>query len=60
LYRAIEARDAVLGEQILRRHLKGVDAYFRMFFSEGPPPAPTRTTASKRVMPKPAERRVRR
>ena len=34
LYRAIEARDGALGHQLLRRHLKGVDAYFRMFFSE--------------------------
>lgn len=34
LYGAIEAQDAELGQQILRRHLKGVDAYFRMFFSE--------------------------
>ena len=38
LYGAIEAQDAALGQQILRRHLKGVDAYFRMFFSEGQPP----------------------
>ena len=36
LYGAIEAQDAELGQQILRRHLKGVDAYFRMFFSESP------------------------
>lgn len=35
LYRAIEQRDVEAGLQILRRHLKGVDAYFRMFFSEG-------------------------
>ena len=34
LYRAIEAQDVELGQQLLRRHLKGVDAYFRMFFSE--------------------------
>jgi GntR family transcriptional repressor for pyruvate dehydrogenase complex len=60
LYRAIEARDAVLGPQILRRHLKGVDAYFRMFFSEGPPPAARSRAASKRVTLKPAEHRVRR
>jgi len=39
LYGAIEAQDAELGQQILRRHLKGVDAYFRMFFSEGQQPA---------------------
>ena len=35
LYRAIEQQDAEAGLQVLRRHLKGVDAYFRMFFSEG-------------------------
>ena len=23
------------GQRILRRHIKGVDAYFRMFFAEG-------------------------
>jgi DNA-binding FadR family transcriptional regulator len=39
LYRAIEAQDAERGQQILRRHLKGVDAYFRMFFSAAPPAA---------------------
>jgi DNA-binding FadR family transcriptional regulator len=36
LYGAIEKQDAELGQRILRRHLKGVDAYFRMFFSESP------------------------
>jgi GntR family transcriptional regulator, transcriptional repressor for pyruvate dehydrogenase complex len=35
LYRAIEARDAEIGGRILRRHLKGVDAYFRLFFADG-------------------------
>lgn len=35
LYRAIEAQDAELGLRLLRRHLKGVDAYFRMFFADG-------------------------
>ncbi len=46
---AIEAQDAVSGQQILRRHLKGVDAYFRMFFSEGPDaPAPARACAGRR------------
>ena len=35
LYRAIESQDAALGQQVLRRHLKGVDAYFRMFFADG-------------------------
>ena len=34
LYAAIAARDAELGQRLLRRHLKGVDAYFRMFFHE--------------------------
>jgi GntR family transcriptional regulator, transcriptional repressor for pyruvate dehydrogenase complex len=34
LYKAIEERDAEKGERILRKHLKGVDAYFRMFFSD--------------------------
>jgi DNA-binding FadR family transcriptional regulator len=34
LYRAIVERDAELGQKILRRHLKGVDAYFRMFFAD--------------------------
>ena len=36
LYGAIEARDGALGHELLRRHLQGVDAYFRMFFSEAP------------------------
>ena len=36
LYRAIERQDVEAGLRILRRHLKGVDTYFRMFFSEGP------------------------
>jgi GntR family transcriptional repressor for pyruvate dehydrogenase complex len=35
LYRAIEQQDTEAGLNILRRHLKGVDTYFRMFFSEG-------------------------
>jgi len=35
LYRAIAAQDVEAGQKILRRHLKGVDAYFRMFFAEG-------------------------
>jgi GntR family transcriptional regulator, transcriptional repressor for pyruvate dehydrogenase complex len=58
LYRAIEAKDAEAGRQILRRHLKGVDAYFRMFFADaaGEAPAsaakaskPTRRTAATPV-----------
>jgi DNA-binding FadR family transcriptional regulator len=59
LYGAIEAQDAVWGQQILRRHLKGVDAYFRMFFSEGPPPAGRRALAPKRATAKPASRSTR-
>src|SRR4029078_9936184 len=34
LYRAIETHDAEAGGRILRRHLKGVDAYFRLFFAD--------------------------
>jgi DNA-binding FadR family transcriptional regulator len=34
LYRAIEAHDAEAGARILRQHLKGVDAYFRLFFAD--------------------------
>jgi GntR family transcriptional regulator, transcriptional repressor for pyruvate dehydrogenase complex len=34
LYKAILERDPEKGERILRNHLKGVDAYFRMFFSD--------------------------
>lgn len=48
LFRAIEAHDFQLGQKLLRRHLKGVDAYFRMFFSESqavPPPSPARKLA---------------
>ena len=59
LYGAIEAQDAVLGQQILRRHLKGVDAYFRMFFSEGPLPAGRRALAPMRATAKPARRGTR-
>ena len=44
LYRAIEAQDAERGQQILRRHLMGVDAYFRMFFSE---PASAKVAAAR-------------
>ncbi len=52
LYGAIEAQDAELGQQILRRHLKGVDAYFRMFFSEGQqPPAKAARSAAVPVKP---------
>jgi hypothetical protein len=59
LYGAIEAQDAALGQQILRRHLKGVDAYFRMFFSEGPLPAGRRALAPKGATAKPARRSIR-
>ncbi len=65
LYGAIEAQDAELGQQILRRHLKGVDAYFRMFFSEtqqaAEPARRARKTAAaatpKAAAAKPAARR---
>jgi len=60
LYGAIEAKDAELGQQILRRHLKGVDAYFRMFFSEGPPPLEPNKVARKRAATGAAERGIRR
>ena len=43
LYRAIAAQDVEAGQKLLRRHIKGVDAYFRMFFAEAhgaQPPAP--------------------
>lgn len=54
LYGAIEAQDAELGQQILRRHLKGVDAYFRMFFSETEAPAaPARRAKAKAPERKP-------
>ena len=59
LYGAIEAQDAVLGQQILRRHLKGVDAYFRMFFSEGPLPAGRRALAPMRASAKSVRRSTR-
>ena len=60
LYRAIEAQDAELGLKILRRHLKGVDAYFRMFFSDAPAPAPNGRAASRRAPAKTPGRSVRR
>ena len=50
----------MLGQEILRRHLKGVDAYFRMFFSEGQPPAVRGRAVSKRAPLKTAERSIRR
>ena len=57
LYGAIEAQDAGLGQQILRRHLKGVDAYFRMFFSESPRPT-SKAARSGANPPKPARKRA--
>jgi len=60
LYGAIEARDAALGQQILRRHLKGVDAYFRMFFSDGPPAAGKGRVTARQVAPKTSERSIKR
>ena len=54
LFGAIAAKDAGRGQQLLQRHLKGVDAYFRMFFSEaqeaaGPLKARKRRTATARI-----------
>lgn len=60
LYGAIKAQDAALGQQILRRHLKGVDAYFKMFFSDGPPPAPEGRAAPKCAPSTAPGRRIRR
>lgn len=48
LYAAIEARDAQLGQRVLRRHLKGVDVYFRMFFADGPGVAAASKSTRKR------------
>lgn len=53
LYRAIEAQDGELGQQILRRHLKGVDAYFRMFFSEAHPQAQAEAAKTRDAVPAP-------
>ena len=60
LYDAIEAQDAELGLKILRRHLKGVDAYFRMFFSDGPPAAGKGRVTARQVAPKTSERSIKR
>jgi GntR family transcriptional repressor for pyruvate dehydrogenase complex len=60
LYAAIEARDAELGQQVLRRHLKGVDAYFRMFFSESPARPARAAAATQRAARQPAKRNGRR
>jgi DNA-binding FadR family transcriptional regulator len=49
LYAAIEAQDVELGQQLLRRHLKGVDAYFRMFFAESPKPVAQTKAARPRA-----------
>ncbi len=58
LYGAIEAQDAVLGQQLLRRHLKGVDAYFKMFFSEShQAPAKVVRNATVKASPRLAARR---
>lgn len=64
LYAAIEAQDADLGQELLRRHLKGVDAYFRMFFADGPVAATagkaTRkpSKAAAKVSARPAQHKV--
>jgi GntR family transcriptional repressor for pyruvate dehydrogenase complex len=53
LYRAIAAQDVEAGQKLLRRHIKGVDAYFRMFFAEAhgaQQPAPA-TKAARRAAP---------
>ena len=52
LYAAIEARDAERGQQMLRRHLKGVNAYFRMFFADG-----VKASAAARPVRKASEKR---
>ncbi len=50
LYDAIAAQDVERGLALLRRHLKGVDAYFRMFFSEVQNTAPaSRVTREARA-----------
>ena len=51
IYRAIAAQDVEGGQKTLRRHIKGVDAYFRMFFAEGHGHA-------KAAAPAPAARRA--
>jgi GntR family transcriptional regulator, transcriptional repressor for pyruvate dehydrogenase complex len=48
LYRAIESQDAASGLRILNRHLKGVDAYFRMFFADDSGKAPARAARTRR------------
>jgi DNA-binding FadR family transcriptional regulator len=48
LFRAIEAQDAERGQQLLRRHIKGVDAYFRLFFSEEPKASAAAASGRKR------------
>ncbi len=34
LFKAIEAQDVEQGQKLLRKHLKGVDAYFKLFFAD--------------------------
>jgi DNA-binding FadR family transcriptional regulator len=50
LYRAIAAQDVEAGQKLLRRHIKGVDVYFRMFFAQahGGEQRPARKTAARR------------
>ena len=56
LFDAIAARDVDRGQQLLHRHLKGVDDYFRMFFSEAQ--APAHAAERKRRKPRPATSRA--
>lgn len=61
LYRAIEAHDVDAGARILRQHLKGVDAYFRLFFADEHGAAPPVAKAAAKDRPKtPAKAAVRR
>jgi len=58
LYRAIEAHDAEAGGRILRQHLKGVDAYFRMFFADEDGTAVATPKLASRTAAKAAVRRA--
>jgi GntR family transcriptional repressor for pyruvate dehydrogenase complex len=57
LYRAIEAGDAEAGGRILRQHLKGVDAYFRLFFADEDGAAKASPKTASRAAAKAAVRR---
>jgi len=47
LYGAIRDRDVERGGKILRQHLRGVDAYFKLFFSEEDRPAAAKLAAGR-------------